>query len=293
MGCIVNKYVSNSGKECKHSHQWLAEFISSEFFLFTCSTCLDSKKIAGNNMSNITANFQEDVAGLKSTMLALATDVKSIAKEISALKDGSCAFATKQATVTSDLKSAANSCSPVTYAAAVSHNLSDTMKKVIVDTMNDRDRAIRDNMSATFYNLPERKQDHLDVSSVLKAMSVQCVPTSCIRLGRPAASSITRPRPVKVMFNSTSDRDMVLRATKNLKASEGFKNLRVGRFRSKDEMEKEKEVRAQCKQLNDGAKVDSTGKKPYVVIDGKIMVAHNGKLQLLNEGGTATAAKNA
>jgi hypothetical protein len=162
----------------------------------------------------------------------------------------------------------------------MSKSISESVKQVVSDTMNDRDRKMRDSTAAMFYGLPEKKQDARDVNCILQTLSVNCVPTGGVRLGREKANA--QPRPLKVMFNSPADRDAVLRATRHLKDSKTFSGVRISRFLNKEELDNEKASRAQCKQLNEEAKAKNSGlsRNPFVVINGGLMERQpNGKLK--------------
>jgi phage-related protein len=179
----------------------------------------------------------------------------------------------------SNMSSTMNSASPNTqpsYVDVVSKRLSESVRQVVTETIDDRDKRNRDRTAATFYGLPEKRQDSDDVTHVLKANNVNCVPAYGVRLGHGAQS-----RPLKVIFNTVGDRDSVLRAAHLLKGNKVYERLSIRRFLNA-EMAKDRETRAECKLLNEKTSVTGTNKKAYVVINGKIMSTRpdaKGKLQ--------------
>ena len=153
-----------------------------------------------------------------------------------------------------------------------------------MESINARESQMRDKASVTFYGLPERRNNPHDFADVLYAISIGCVASAGLRLGQQATDPTkTRPRPLKVVFNNTSNRDAVLRAAKNLKGHKKFNNIRRARFLTKNEIEKDREARAQYKQLNNAAGVCASGKKPFIVINGRIMTrTKEGKMRALS-----------
>jgi hypothetical protein len=158
------------------------------------------------------------------------------------------------------------------YAGVVHQVVHDYVKKAVADSMKLQDNLVRDKSSVTLYNLPEKHQDRRDVMAVLSAISVSCVPNAGIRLGRlPTDSASSRPRPLKVTFSSISDRNMVLHAAAKLKGHALYGAVRISRFRLPDEMSKIRQLRADCKEMNDAAAVSDATNRPYFVINLDIM----------------------
>ncbi len=158
----------------------------------------------------------------------------------------------------------------------------------------------RDKSSVMIYGLPESKQDSQDITNVLKAISVTCDPISWFRLGKPVNDcSSARPRPLRVIFSKSSDKNSVLSAAKNLKGNIAFGKVRISRFLSSDELTQLKQTRVQCTQLNDKS---GSADKRFVVINGKIMTkGSDGKLKPFSQatavgdggkqGGTVAGSK--
>lgn len=67
--------------------------------------------------------------------------------------------------------------------------------------------------------------------------------------------------------------------------------MRISKFLTSDEMAILTKTRAQCKQLNDATGVKEAGKRPYVVINGQIMLRDaDGKLSRYREASKVNAA---
>ena len=162
------------------------------------------------------------------------------------------------------------------YASMLTKSLSDTVFKTVEKSIKARDNAAWDKLSAMFYHLPEHRQDLSDVTKALKAMSVKCIPISCVRLDRPTTGS-SASCPLKVIFRGTEDKETVIRTAKQLKVYSIFGQVSVSHFLSHEELSKVKDARNRCRQMNDAL---SDGTRTYIVIDGRIMIKEsNGKLQ--------------
>jgi phage-related protein len=212
-------------------------------------------------------------------------DITRCNKEIASVKLSIAALDSKISSFMSNMSSTMSSASPDTqpsHVDVVSKRLSESVKQVVTETIDDRDKRNRDRTAATFYGLPEKRQDSDDVTYVLKAISIKCVPAYGVRLGHGA-----QPRPLKVIFNTVGDRDSVLRAAHLLKGNKVYERLSIRRFLNAEEMAKDKETRAECKLLNEKTSATGTNKKAYVVINGKIMSTRpdaKGKLQPYKPG---------
>lgn len=98
--------------------------------------------------------------------------------------------------------------------------VTEPVKQVMSDIMNDSDRKMRDSTAATFCGLPEKKQDACDVHYIFHTLSVNCAPTRGVRLGKEKTNA--RSHPLKVMFSSTADRDIVFQVPKYLKENNHY-----------------------------------------------------------------------
>ena len=131
------------------------------------------------------------------------------------------------------------------YASIVSKSISESVKQVVTETIQNSDNKIRDKVSVMFYGLLEKKQDFQDVSSVLQSISINCSPLQCIRLGRNAnGQKAISVRLLKVILNSEANKEIILRTAKKLKESKTFSYIRIARFLNKEKQEKEKATRA-------------------------------------------------
>ena len=110
-----------------------------------------------------------------------------------------------------------------------------------------------------------------------------------IRLGRITDDSEKkRPRPLKVILGSSSDRDKVLQAAKFLRNHAMIGCVHISKYFSKEEMEKLKQARIKCNLMNEQTGAQPSDKKPYFITDGKIMIKKtSGKLKHNRDSATS------
>jgi hypothetical protein len=127
---------------------------------------------------------------------------------------------------------------PQSYASLVSSKtLTETVKEAVTASLKQQSNMTRDKASVVIYGLAERRQDCSDVGNILRAISVSCSPIDGFRLGKASNDSATsRPRPLKVIFSSEDDKYMVLRAARHLKDDQAFRNVRISKYLSSEEM---------------------------------------------------------
>ena len=80
------------------------------------------------------------------------------------------------------------------------------------------------------------------------------------------------PRPLNVILGKFSDRDKVLKAAKFLRNHALFDRVHISNLFIKEEIEKLKQVRIKCCLMDEQAVAQLSDKKPYFIIDGKIMM---------------------
>jgi hypothetical protein len=269
-----------NGTPLKNSVTWLTEFLRIGNFQFTCDACHS----AGNTVTVIpnttnagaaeNAQLRSDIANLHMSFKAMSGNIGQLTQQLSEIQHNLMCSAAASPPPSEDGSKTETAAAPAarcsTYAGMVSSSIAESVKKAVAATIKERDSAARDKASMMIYGLPENRRDTREVDSVLKAISACSSFSTCIRLGREDNGQGV-PRPLKVVFDSVCDRDAVLRAAKNLKGHGTYGKLRLSRFLSAEEMEKVKEARARCKQLNDAASTTEAGKKPYFVINGKIV----------------------
>jgi hypothetical protein len=304
VSCIVAKFVASGGKECKHSKEWLGEFLNAGPFYYSCNTCLvkNLNKSSGDIAAVKTAPnaevqhcsdvalLHQEVAGMKASFTAMSGDMNQMMKRVSELQSSLSLYATLPMPVSSGQtkqdedkpdKSQPASTQQRSYASLFSSkSLTETVKEAVTASLKQQSSMTRDKASVVIYGLSERKQDCSDVGSILRAMSVNCSPIDGFRLGKVQSDSATsRPRPLKVIFNSEHDKYMVLRAARHLKDNHAFRNVRISKYLSSEERTKLKATRAECDKLNEDAGCHSSPKQ-YIVIDSGIKVrGSDGKLK--------------
>ncbi len=304
--CLVSKYKESNVATCalKNSLEWLQGFLQHAGFHYTCQHCASSsntgfssvaaragissgiaatvgKKIDNDGVSQL----QNDVANLQISIKAISSSLELITHELCDLKNlqpfsvPDVSAPPLQDGASSSESSRPATVRPMSYASVVSSTLTDTVKKAVADSIKDRDSVLRDSSSIMIYGLTESRYDLQNVTNIFNAISVSgCEPVSCYRLGKRADdASSDRCRPLKVILSKPSDRSLVLLSAKKLKGHKSFSKVRISKYLSGEELDRLKQTRTQCKQLNDSS---SSVEKKFVVINGKIMTkAADGKLK--------------
>ena len=148
--------------------------------------------------------------------------------------------------------------------------------------------------SAVLYGLPDNGHDIADVHTALKKLHYDCHINACFRLGRVSSSELrsSPPRPIMIILPSPSECNRLLDFSnmqwKNLKAA----GLHIMQWLSQVDMNKLKQLRLQCNDLNTKATTLPSGKKLFVVISGRLM-KHDaaGKLSLVKQESKGNATQ--
>ena len=263
---------------------WLAELLQFGSLAYQCKECkekhstLSMKDVATETVTKEDKEIpfhHNDIASLQSSIKAISANIGSVISQVNDMQR-SLQSTLLSVTIPTEVREEGSpavihpstTSQPPSYASMLTKSLSDTASKAVEKSIKARDNAARDKLSAMFYHLPEHRQDLSDVTEVLKAMSVKCIPISCVRLGRPTTGS-SAYRPLKVVFRGTEDKEAVIRAAKQLKGHSIFGQVSVSRFLSHEELSKVNDARNRCMQMNDAL---TDGTRPYIVIDGRIMM---------------------
>ena len=92
--------------------------------------------------------------------------------------------------------------------------------------------------------------------------------------------SARRPRPIKVEFKSPYEVSSVLNNAKYLKENKYYNGVNTSKWLSREELNNVKRLRQQYIDLNKAHSVDAHGRKPFILISGKLMQRNeHGKLQ--------------
>jgi hypothetical protein len=313
VSCIVTKFVASGGKECKHSKEWLGEFLNAGPFHYSCSTCLvkNPNKSPGDISALTTvpsaepqhcsdvALLHQEVAGMKASFTAMSGDMNQMMKRMSELQSSLslCAMPVSSGQTKQDEDKPGSAPvsvreQPPSHVSLFSDTKSfkEAVQQAVATSIKQQSNKTRDKASVVVHGLPENKQDSRDVAAMLRAMSINCVPVTGFRMGQPPkAVSTGRPRPLKVIFGSQDDKFAVLRAARHLRDSREFCAVHISTYLSADEMNKVKAKRAECERLNRECGCHSSPRK-YVVIDGDIKErGPDGKLKAYRPSAESTS----
>ena len=170
----------------------------------------------------------------------------------------------------------------VSYAKAVTANLSETVKAAVFETIRNQRTEERGRASVAIYGLPKKGNDYDGVRNLFQALNEKSNIVSVARIGRGTSRKVSSNlRPLKVELQSKYERSSLLSAASKLKEDPRTASIRIAPWLQKDEFDKVKALREHCKQLNSSAAPTADGRKPFFVISGKLMTRNaNGKLQL-------------
>lgn len=288
LACLIHQYALSGGPS-RNSAEWLQAFLTNSGFVYMCLACRHNQnKDVGNSTlvgnQHEVAKLRADICSIKKTMESLSVSVSDVTHQIITLKDN---ILPMQDASDVTVNNNSNNHKP-TYASMVSKSFVDSVKKAVSESLKDRDVSDRDNASIVLYGLKEAKQDGRDASNILNAIAAKCKVVACYRLGRATEStSASRPRPLKVVLPSTTDRQQVLKLSNKLKGHKAFGGVNIAQWLPRENYFKIKKLRQDCQQLNSNAVARPDGKKPYVVTNGRLMErSEEGKLNRVNQATT-------
>jgi hypothetical protein len=291
--CIAKSYKAAGAEPLRNSIAWLHGLLSSMNFSLNCTSCVTARATRDCTQVDFatqssqpwpqTALLRQEIADFKASV---AGSMGEMMQQLNELKSGTwpidvhstSATSPCQADSQSDDKagSVSSKCKP-SCASLFSHSITESVKQAVVAGLVNKENIERDKASVVIYGL--RRQNPQDVNKIFDAISVNCLPVTGVRLGKPAADpSISRPRPLKVVFSSQANMYMVLRAARYLRQHQAYRSVTIDKYKSADVMKKLRETRAECQQLNINAGCSTTGRK-FIVIDGEIRTKRpDGKL---------------
>ena len=264
--CMLKLFKEAGNEPLRNKIDWLAELLQFGYLAYQCKECKEKHStLSPKNFATETVTKEDkeillhrnDMASLQSSIKTISANIDSIILQVNDMQR-SLQSTLLSATLPTEVQEEGSPAviHPSTtsqlpsYASMLTKSLSDTVSKAVEKSIKARDNAARDKLSAKFYHLPEHRQDLSDVTKVLKAMSVKCIPISCIRLGRPTTGN-SASRLLKVIFRGTEDKEEVINAAKQLKGHSIFGQVSVSRFLSHEELSKVKNVRNRCRQMNE------------------------------------------
>ena len=103
------------------------------------------------------------------------------------------------------------------YASVASSNLSNVVKLAVAETIRQHKAVERSNASVTIYNLREHGNDARDARELLDFLGCNVTVNSAVRIGRVKVKPSSKARLLRVELKSSSDRSVVLQASKYLK----------------------------------------------------------------------------
>lgn len=149
------------------------------------------------------------------------------------------------------------------YSAVASTGVVSQARVVVADLQRAKEEESH-RRSIVVAGLPEKGQDNLDVSNLVKFLDPSAIICEAYRMGRlvRSADGNSRPRLLKVHLPSSSVVKSVLGESRNLKDSEEFRGVFIRRSMTIAERKELGRLRAKCLELNQ--KEEAEGVK-YVV----------------------------
>ena len=299
VACLLNQYRQSSTLAQKYecSNEWIYGFISHSGLRYTCQECkLMSRAIT--NSDNTCGKFPSDLNTVKQAIADCDSKITKIDNNLNVFQN---AISAKLCSLLNDIQATTSSalfqtgsladlsqtekseattdkvCKPIgSYADAMIANITGVVKSTLTDGFKEQHKVCRDSASLVIYGLNEEGQDHRYVSMLFSELNCKLSFNLCSRLGRATSS---RARPLKVEMHSVADRDKIIVAFIKLQRTHSS-DLRIAKWLQKEELDKIKKLRERCCELNDKACALPNGKKPYVVISGRIRVrTQDGKLR--------------
>jgi hypothetical protein len=175
----------------------------------------------------------------------------------------------------------------ISYADAVNKNIENAVKSVVTETFRKQRSDERTKATVAIYGLPELGRDLTDINDLFAKLKCSCRVLHYARIGRAESSLDTqsttnqprKPRPIKVELSASIDCNQLLAAFKRLKHDCSATGISIARWIQRSEMAKHNVLRQRCQTLNSSAVPMADGRKPYIVISGRLMKrAADGKL---------------
>jgi hypothetical protein len=238
--------------------------------------------------------MKQTISDLSSKVQDIATSIKSICvcqaapTLISKTAEIGITSADAASCPSADSKSIASN--QASYAHVLTKDLSEVIKSTVAESIKSQQQSNRILSSLVIHGFPEKGDDFRDVQNLLKSLNCNDNIISLCRIGRPPVSSSgnTAPqvkcRPLKIELRSAADCSYILSRTKLLKKDASTSNIFISQWMSRSELEKVKLLRQKCRELNKDCVPDGSGRLPFMVISGKLMMRNkNGELHLWND----------
>mgnify|MGYP000626795235 CR=1 FL=1 len=158
---------------------------------------------------------------------------------------------------------------------------SDIVKNVVSQTIKEQQKVDSDICTIVVYGFPEDGNDYYDLLNMFDFLECNCKIVRYSRFVRVVKKDNTfSGRPIKVELRSSGDVNFVLSCAKQLSKDAYYSGVYVNKWLSEEEMKNVKYLCQLCFDLNKTLPTDKRGRKPFVLISGKIMKRNaQGKLQ--------------
>ena len=286
VACLLQQFKSVGGAGLKNNIEWIKDFIVCTGLRYECPVCREQPCVSIGNSQSGFPNVQHGISNaLQSNFDNLSSKISSIEKSLTQLQQD----VSKQ--VATDL-----SChnvmtpshiitlpKPPSYAAAVSGDITKLVKTAVSESMREHKIIERDNACVAVHKMREYGNDVNDFRNLCEYLDCDVHIVSVTRIGQKAQSS-KKIRILKVQLQSASDKMKLLKSSKALKEDRSTSTIFFTPWLSAVEMAKLRNLQSRCRQLNDGVPTRKDGRKPYIVISGRLMKrAVNGELSPVQE----------
>ena len=296
LACLLHRYTGSSGAApLRNSLEWLQAFLSCCDFKFVCFDCQQTSgvhgKSAGSSVDNSKSSLEELVVTLRNLLLNINVKIDKLQNDINNNKPliSNLMDCVEEISLSDD-KSSSNvidhpACSTTgstSYAHVLSKNISDVVKNSVAESLKQQKMDDIENSSFVVFGFPEDRRDYFDLHELMEFLNCRGDIVSYSRIGRVA--KLVQGRPLKVVLRLATDCEYVLTHANLLRKNDYYSGVYLSRWLSKDEMNKLKVLRLHCEELNKTCASDVKGRKPYLIISGKLMKRESGgKLIKVND----------
>ena len=275
--CLIKHGREKSTKKIQgNAPAWLHEVLNAAGIRYFCPTCLPSFCLPSSDDKPTATNDQSvRINDLTSKVTALDNKIDLL---LSTMLDSSQSAEPGAPDTITSITKAKPSFAEIVAAHTVPTR--DMLKDVVTEVMRTKDTKALQSTSVVFHGVRERnRSDVASVNEILDVMKCKCTITKTQRLGKrqsPAADGDVhaKTRPLLVTLVSESEQRSILQNAKCLNKST-FKDIYVRKWLTKEERDAENVLRKKCNEVNDKKGLLANGKKPFVVINGRVYRRRN------------------
>ena len=275
----MNKY-KESGTGPVKCIEWIHGLLHHIGLQYTCQSCA---AVHGNPQATTQPGYSDctkhtctkqplhdEVVSLKSSMQAVTGCVSQIAQQIIELKS-LLHLKTHKLDSSSPVEpsTASSPSAKLPYAAAASDKWKKAVKTAVAETLREQRATDWEKTLVVIRNLSEHSNDVNDVRDLYEYLGCKVAVAKAVRIK--SYVSPKKPRLLRVELASASDKNSLLASSKFLKDDSSTANIYIAPWLLSEELAKLRLVQSRCRQLNDKAASTIKGRKPYIVISGKIM----------------------